>query len=87
MAARRPGGGRGFTPASERSPAPGVTTVGNPTVPRWRLGDRVTHDEFGLGTVVSAETATATSEAKIDFGGEYGVKRLVLRSPWKSCGA
>jgi DNA helicase-2/ATP-dependent DNA helicase PcrA len=64
-------------PASERMASrPGVTSVGNRTVPVLVPGDRVTHDKFGLGTVVSAD---GYGEAKIDFGGDYGIKHLVLR--------
>jgi DNA helicase-2/ATP-dependent DNA helicase PcrA len=39
----------------------------------------VTHDKFGLGTVVSTDGFGDQSEAKIDFGADYGVKHLVLR--------
>jgi DNA helicase II / ATP-dependent DNA helicase PcrA len=68
------------TPASQRmATRPGVTTVGNRAVPVLVPGDRVTHDKFGLGTVVSADGYGDQAEAKIDFGGEYGVKHLVLR--------
>jgi DNA helicase-2/ATP-dependent DNA helicase PcrA len=68
------------TPASERmATRPGVTAVGNRAVPALAPGDRVTHDKFGLGTVVSADGYGDQAEAKIDFGGEYGVKHLVLR--------
>jgi DNA helicase-2/ATP-dependent DNA helicase PcrA len=67
-------------PASERlASRPGVNTVGNRTVPVLAPGDRVTHDKFGLGTVVSADGYGDQAEAKIDFGGDYGVKHLVLR--------
>ena len=41
-------------------------------------GDRVLHDSFGLGTVVSMEGAAEKSVASIDFGSD-GVKRLLLR--------
>jgi ATP-dependent DNA helicase UvrD/PcrA len=68
------------TPSSQRlASRPGVTTVGNRAVPVLGPGDRVTHDKFGLGTVVSADGYGDQAEAKIDFGGEYGVKHLVLR--------
>jgi len=67
-------------PASERmATRPGVTAVGNRAVPALAPGDRVTHDKFGLGTVVSTDGYGDQAEAKIDFGGEYGVKHLVLR--------
>ena len=58
---------------------PGVTAVGNRAVPALTAGDRVNHDKFGLGTVVSADGYGDSAEAKIDFGGDYGVKHLVLR--------
>jgi ATP-dependent DNA helicase UvrD/PcrA len=58
---------------------PGVNAVGNRAVPALTAGDRVNHDKFGLGTVVSADGYGDSAEAKIDFGGDYGVKHLVLR--------
>jgi len=68
------------TPASARMAArPGVNSVGNRTIPVLTPGDRVNHDKFGLGTVVSADGHGDSAEAKIDFGGEYGLKHLVLR--------
>jgi DNA helicase-2/ATP-dependent DNA helicase PcrA len=42
------------------------------------VGDRVTHDQFGLGTVVSVSGAGAKAEATIDFG-DTKPKRLLLR--------
>ncbi|MGC4175918.1 DNA helicase PcrA [Demequina sp.] len=42
------------------------------------VGDRVTHDKFGLGKVVALEGGGASAAAKVDFGAE-GVKRLLLR--------
>lgn len=48
-------------------------------------GDRVVHDTYGLGVVLTAEGSPDDPEAKIDFGGEIGVKHLVLRySPIRS---
>jgi DNA helicase-2/ATP-dependent DNA helicase PcrA len=68
------------TPASERlASRPGVNAVGNRAVPALTPGDRVNHDKFGLGTVVSADGYGDSAEAKIDFGGDYGLKHLVLR--------
>ncbi|HEX8007508.1 MAG TPA: DNA helicase PcrA [Trebonia sp.] len=68
------------TPASQRlASRPGVSSVGNRAVPALAPGDRVTHDKFGLGTVVSTDGYGDQAEAKIDFGGEYGIKHLVLR--------
>ncbi|MBC7631205.1 DNA helicase PcrA [Aeromicrobium sp.] len=41
-------------------------------------GDRVSHDSFGLGTVVTVEGQAEKSVASVDFG-SLGVKRLLLR--------
>ena len=67
-------------PASERlARRPGVQALGNRRVPSLQPGDRVTHDSYGLGTVLSVEGRGDDPEAKIDFGGDYGIKHLVLR--------
>ncbi|UUU31416.1 DNA helicase PcrA [Streptomyces sp. CA-210063] len=42
------------------------------------VGDRVTHDQFGLGTVVGVGGTGAKAEATIDFG-DSKPKRLLLR--------
>ena len=42
------------------------------------LGDRVSHDTFGLGVVVLVSGEGEKAEATIDFG-SYGEKRLLLR--------
>ncbi|MEV6698571.1 DNA helicase PcrA [Streptomyces sp. NPDC051453] len=42
------------------------------------VGDRVTHDQFGLGTVVGVKGTGANAEATVDFG-EPKPKRLLLR--------
>nr|WP_183096093.1 DNA helicase PcrA [Nocardioides stalactiti] len=47
-------------------------------IPVLEPGDRVTHDSFGLGTVVSVEGQGDKSVAKINFGSD-GEKRLLLR--------
>jgi len=68
------------TPASARMASrPGTAVVGNRSVPALSPGDRVNHDKFGLGTVVSTDGFGDSAEAKIDFGGSYGLKHLVLR--------
>jgi DNA helicase II / ATP-dependent DNA helicase PcrA len=67
-------------PAQERmAQRPGARSPGNRPVPSLSPGDMVTHDKFGLGTVVSTDGYGDQAEAKIDFGGDYGVKHLVLR--------
>jgi DNA helicase II / ATP-dependent DNA helicase PcrA len=42
------------------------------------VGERVSHDTFGLGTVVAVAGAGEKAEATINFG-QYGEKRLLLR--------
>ena len=71
---------RAATPAQERMASrAGARSPGNRPVPALSPGDMVTHDKFGLGTVVSTDGYGDQAEAKIDFGGGYGVKHLVLR--------
>ena len=47
-------------------------------VASFEPGDRVTHDTFGLGTVVSLDGSGQNMQASVDFG-SAGVKRLILR--------
>ncbi len=61
--------------ASRTAPAPGKKGAGN--VPNLAPGDRVTHDAFGLGTVISVDGVGPRAQAKIDFGGS-GEKTLLL---------
>ena len=67
-------------PAAERlAQRPGARAAGNRLVPSLSPGDKVTHDAYGLGTVLSVERRGDDPEAKIDFGGDYADKHLVLR--------
>jgi DNA helicase II / ATP-dependent DNA helicase PcrA len=71
---------RAVAPAQERMASrPGARSPGNRPVLSLSPGDMVTHDKFGLGTVVSTDGYGDQAEAKIDFGEGYGVKHLVLR--------
>ncbi|AKU16077.1 DNA helicase PcrA [Luteipulveratus mongoliensis] len=68
------------TPAVARlASRPGVRSPGNRPVISLSSGDKVTHDSFGLGTVVRVEGQGDRAMAHIDFGGDTGVKRLLLR--------
>ncbi|GHH78788.1 DNA helicase [Streptomyces sulfonofaciens] len=49
-----------------------------PVVP-LAIGDRVTHDQFGLGTVVAVKGSGDNAEATVDFGDGGKPKRLLLR--------
>lgn len=70
-------GRRNFTSAAARADAAAKAKPAR-RIPVLEPGDRVTHDTFGLGTVVSVEGAGEKSVASIDFGSD-GVKRLLLR--------
>ena len=48
-------------------------------IPNLTPGDRVAHDTFGLGRVISTTGVGERTQAEIDFGGDVGVKRLLLR--------
>ena len=67
------------TPAMARLAArPATSSPGNRVVVLLQAGDRVTHDAFGLGTVVATAGVAEKAEATIDFG-DSGIKRLLLR--------
>jgi DNA helicase II / ATP-dependent DNA helicase PcrA len=53
--------------------------AGNRPIPALEPGDRVTHDVFGLGRVVAVRGEADKAQAEVDFGGDHGVKRLLLR--------
>jgi DNA helicase-2/ATP-dependent DNA helicase PcrA len=52
--------------------------VGNRAVPSLEPGERVTHDAWGLGTVVATRGSGDGAQAQIDFG-TSGTKWLMLR--------
>ena len=70
----------GSAPSLSRAAAsrPVARTAGTRPVIAVEPGDRVTHDTFGLGTVVSVNGTGEKAEATIDFGNS-GTKRLLLR--------
>lgn len=51
--------------------------AGGRELPSLRPGDRVTHDQFGLGTVVTVEGIDQKTKVKVDFG-SGGEKTLLL---------
>ncbi|TAM85944.1 MAG: hypothetical protein EPN43_10980 [Jatrophihabitans sp.] len=67
LASQRLAGGRGLR-----------GEAGNRPVPSLSAGDRVSHDQFGLGTVLDTRGAGDGAQAKIDFG-SAGEKWLMLR--------
>ncbi|MGL4176935.1 MAG: DNA helicase PcrA [Dermatophilaceae bacterium] len=58
---------------------PGVRSPGNRPIIPLAAGDKVTHDTYGLGSVVRTLGEGERTQAEVDFGGELGVKRFVLR--------
>jgi ATP-dependent DNA helicase UvrD/PcrA len=70
-------GRRNFSSAALRADAAAKAKPAR-EIPSLEPGDRVLHDSFGMGTVVSVEGAADKAVASIDFGSE-GVKRLLLR--------
>ncbi|MGH3472763.1 MAG: ATP-dependent DNA helicase PcrA, partial [Nocardioidaceae bacterium] len=58
-------------------PAP-KPTAGTRPVPSLEPGDRVMHDTFGMGNVITVEGQADKAVAAVDFG-SAGVKRLLLR--------
>jgi DNA helicase-2/ATP-dependent DNA helicase PcrA len=73
-----------WSSAQSRVAATGLSTgglrggAGNRPVISVDVGDRVSHDAFGLGTVVAVTGAGDKAQATVDFGSS-GTKRLVLR--------
>ena len=74
----------GYSSAQTRVAATGLSTgglrggAGNRPVISVDVGDRVSHDAFGMGTVVEVTGAGDKAQATVDFG-SGGTKRLVLR--------
>ena len=63
---------RRVTPPPPRPTGKKVVTM------QLSVGDRVSHDTFGLGVVISTAGEGEKAEATINFG-EYGERRLLLR--------
>ena len=75
-------GGASLTPSLVRksrvASAPPRATGKKISVMELQIGDRVSHDTFGLGSVVAVAGEAEKAEATINFG-QYGEKRLLLR--------
>ena len=70
-------GRRNFSSAALRADAAAKAKPAR-EMPSLEPGDRVSHDSFGLGTVVTVEGRDDKTVASVDFGSQ-GVKRLLLR--------
>jgi DNA helicase-2/ATP-dependent DNA helicase PcrA len=53
-------------------------STGSRQVPNLNAGDKVTHDAFGVGTVVSTRGGGGDQQVTVDFGSS-GVKTLLVR--------
>jgi DNA helicase-2/ATP-dependent DNA helicase PcrA len=73
-----------YSSAQQRVAATGLSTgglrggAGNRPIISVEVGDRVSHDAFGMGTVVAVNGVGDKAQAEVDFG-SGGTKRLVLR--------
>ncbi|MCL2781821.1 MAG: ATP-binding domain-containing protein, partial [Actinomycetia bacterium] len=81
--------GHGYRAAPRRAPSLAAARLaprggrdgrgaGAGVVPELAVGDRVSNDSFGLGTVLDTRGVAEKAQAQIDFG-SAGVKWLVLR--------
>ncbi|RBQ16550.1 DNA helicase PcrA [Spongiactinospora rosea] len=61
---------------TRREPAARSRDTGGRPVASYAPGDRVTHDKFGLGTVVSVDGMAEKAKVKVDFGAS-GEKTLM----------
>jgi DNA helicase-2/ATP-dependent DNA helicase PcrA len=77
-AAASSSGWRSAAAAGAAAMAARGTGRGGAAVPSLRAGDRVTHDSFGLGTVVATRGSGVDLQATVDFGAS-GVKTLLVR--------
>ena len=67
-----------ITRKKHSSPPPPRATGKQSSGLQLSIGDRVSHDTFGLGTVIAVSGEGEKAEATINFG-SYGEKRLLLR--------
>ncbi|MQA81945.1 MAG: DNA helicase PcrA, partial [Streptosporangiales bacterium] len=57
---------------------PGVRSPGNRPVPVLSIGDRISHDRFGMGQVIAVSGHDDKAQAKIYFGDDVGEKTFIL---------
>ncbi len=60
------------------APASALSKDNNLDIADFHIGDRITHDQYGLGTIVDTQDKGRNSIITVDFGTD-GVKRLMLR--------
>lgn len=64
--------------ASRSVPASSLKKDNKLDISDFSIGDKITHDQYGLGTVVDTQDKGRNSIITVDFGSD-GVKRLMLR--------
>ncbi|MEV6901428.1 DNA helicase PcrA [Amycolatopsis sp. NPDC051372] len=81
-------GPRAATTWGRRSPSSSSTTSSSPFGKGWKdtvalkldVGDRVSHDKYGLGTVISCDGVGPRATATIDFGASGKVRLMLIGS-------
>ena len=67
----------------KQSPASGASSQAGKdnglNIADFKVGDKITHDKYGLGTVLETQDKGRNSVITVDFGSD-GVKRLMLRA-------
>ncbi len=61
-------------------PAPSKAGWKDAPAMKLEVGDRVTHDKYGLGRVVAVDGAGLRATATIDFGGSGTVRLMLIGS-------
>ena len=63
---------------TKSAPASSLDGNNGMSISDFQIGDRITHDHYGLGKVIETQDKGANSVITVDFGTD-GVKRLLLR--------
>ncbi|KAB8293564.1 UvrD-helicase domain-containing protein [Bifidobacterium avesanii] len=69
---------RRVSPKSAAQPSSSLTKDNQLNIADFAVGDKVLHDQYGLGTVQDTQDKGRNSVITVDFGSQ-GVKRLMLR--------
>jgi len=74
-------GGTGGGRSDIKRPSLGSGRKATPTdkLPQLAVGDRITHDSFGMGTVTEVAGQGEKTQIEVQFKAPHGTKRLVLR--------
>ncbi|MGW6931227.1 DNA helicase PcrA [Lentzea sp. NPDC054927] len=72
--------GSGIASRGLSRPAPGKAGWKDAPAMKLEVGDRVTHDKYGLGRVVAVDGAGLRATATIDFGGSGTVRLMLIGS-------